>query len=712
MALAFTLPKKYLTSTLILVESQRVPDSIVRTSSAREQPGLRTTQQEILSRTRLEKVIAELNPYPEKTGKVPLTEVIEAMRSAVTVSVRGSDALTIEFVHSDPRMAQSVTNRLASLFIEETSRARTDQVTGAASFIDAQLTEARQALEEKEKELRRYKEANMGRLPEQTQANLATLQRFQLEQQSLSSSLQSARQRLVLLEEGRSDLVPSERGGLQVSDPSRELGDLRNQLVALRQRYTDEHPDVRALVARISALERQMASAARAADGSAAAPPSNPRAEQAQIEVASLVARLAEVEGRIQSFQQRVEQAPRTEQEMANLTRDYAQLNQNYLTLFNKMLEVQMAESRERRWKGEQFRVLDPAYLPEKPYFPNKTLFLAVGLALGLVTGLAIAFGAEFLDSSVKGVRDLGAFAPLPLLALVPRIGTRRPPDAGRWQVLRWRLDRARPAATEELSLSGGRHVLSPRGPAGSGDSPPVFEEARSVQARPASPVCASILGRSYAAEEFRSLAARLRRPGPERPLRSIGIVSAVAGEGKSTTALGLAAALAGKSERVLLVDADLRRPAVDHELGLPARAGLSDWLRLGLEQVPLRRVVPPGFTLLSAGKALETQADRVFAAPQEMDRLRALMVGAKAVYDYVVVDCPPLLPVADSILLQEHLDGILVVIRERYAPAESIAQALDRLDEARLVGIVLNDHSEVLSRYRKYHVGYYGRNP
>jgi succinoglycan biosynthesis transport protein ExoP len=695
--LGITLPKRYATSTLILVESQKVPDAFMGPGQEAQRPRLQTSREEILSRTRLERIIEELNPYPEMIGKAAATEVIETMRAAVSINVKGSDAFMIEYVHRDPKVAQAVANRLAGLFIEETVRAREDQVVGAASFLDAQLNDARQQLERKEKDLRQYKEANMGRLPEQMQANLATLQRLQMEQQSVSANLQSARERLVLLERGREDLVaavPGRTSSPSPGDPSVELVSLRSQLASLRERYTEEHPDVKALASRVKHLEAGLAQST-----SAPAPGvpvgNSARVQQAQIEIESLVGKLADVEARIRTFQQRVEEAPRTEQELANLTRDYQKLNENYLTMFNKRLDAQMAERLERRWKGEQFRVLDPAFLPEEPYFPNRTLFLAIGLFLGFGIGLASAFVAEFLDSSVKSVRDLEALAPLPVLASIPTVGV---PGAGvgTWSFLMWRLSGGRgrdlqaappppsggPQAepSEEAVATASVPLSPPGGPE------PAFEEVTQTHARPANAAAAVARGRGHTAEEFRSLAARLQALDASKPLRCIGVVSSVVGEGKSTVATGLAAALAQTSARVLLIEADVRRGVLDSYLGLRQLAGLSDWLANGDGPVGVRRILPSGFLLLSAGRTL----DRSF--------------------DFVIVDCPPLLPVADSVMLQRLVDGFVVVVRERHAPLETILQALDRLDASQLRGVVLNDHFEVLSRYRKYQTAYYRR--
>jgi Mrp family chromosome partitioning ATPase len=441
--------------------------------------------------------------------------------------------------------------------------------------------------------------------------------------------------------------------------------------------------------------------------------------QQAQLEIESLEGKLADVEARIRTFQQRVEEAPRTEQELANLTRDYQKLNENYLTMFNKRLDAQMAERLERRWKGEQFRVLDPAFLPEEPYFPNRTLFLVIGLVLGLAIGLAVAFVAEFLDSSVKGVRDLEALAPLPVLASIPSIGV--PGTAvGTWSFIKWRLSGGRsrdlqvlsqapseepPAAPSEEPEAAASGTLGPPE-----DPEPVFEEVTQTLAQPANAAAAVARGRGPATEEFRSLAARLQALDASRPLRCIGVVSTVVGEGKSTVATGLAAALAQTSARVLLIEADVRRGVLDRYLGLPQLAGLSDWLATGRGPVGVRRVLPAGFLLLSAGRTLDRYAETAFTESSEMERMGALLASARSSFDFVVVDCPPLLPVADSVMLQRLVDGFVVVVRERHAPLETILQALDRLDTSQLRGVVLNDHFEVLSRYRKYHTAYYRR--
>jgi succinoglycan biosynthesis transport protein ExoP len=161
-AAAFAIPKRYTTSCLVLVKVSRVPDKIL-TTVAEDMDARRhqTIRQEILSRTRLERVNDELHPYP---GARTVTVALEAMQAATEVNFKSSDAFSIEFTHHDPQVATNVANRIATLFIDEFRRSRQSQFEGATQFLDAELQEARRELDAKEEALRRYKERNMGRL--------------------------------------------------------------------------------------------------------------------------------------------------------------------------------------------------------------------------------------------------------------------------------------------------------------------------------------------------------------------------------------------------------------------------------------------------------------------------------------------------------------------------------------------------------------------
>jgi polysaccharide chain length determinant protein (PEP-CTERM system associated) len=366
--------------------------------------------------------------------------------------VKGDDAFSIEYTPRDPQKAMAVTDRLATLFIEETTRSRERQVEGAYEFIESQLHDARQQLETKDGAVRRYKESHLGTLPEQMGANLATLQRLQLEHQQINESIRANMERETVLESARPD------AGSGVTDAGRDLARLEDQLVALRGRYTEEHPEVRQLQARIARLR----SVVEAPGAGLAAQGSTVRARlEIQTEVERLRARRADVERRIGDLQGRVDRSPRTEQELATLTRDYQKLNEHYLALLNKKLDAQMAERLERRWKGEHFRILDPAYLPERPVSPKRMRILLLAMLAGLGAGLGLAFAADFMTDSFRHPADLEAAVGFPLLGSVHHAAS-----SSVWRGrIRRILSRSRGVRTTARGASDGRVARLDRAP-------------------------------------------------------------------------------------------------------------------------------------------------------------------------------------------------------------------------------------------------------
>jgi Mrp family chromosome partitioning ATPase len=234
----------------------------------------------------------------------------------------------------------------------------------------------------------------------------------------------------------------------------------------------------------------------------------------------------------------------------------------------------------------------------------------------------------------------------------------------------------------------------------------PRLSETEWLPPQPTEAALAAVLsGETMVSEEFRLLLAKIRILGEEHPFRCIGVVSSVAGEGKTTVALGLAAAMARQpGRRVLLVEADLRRPAVERYLGIPEARGVGEWLEGDDQPVLVRRLVPPGFVLLSAGQARLERPDLLGSK-----RMVGLLEAARRSFNVVVIDCPPIAPVADSVLLQDMLDGFLFVVRAGVSPREAILRGVSRLRPGRIRGVVFNDQKELLNRYASHGYRHYG---
>jgi succinoglycan biosynthesis transport protein ExoP len=220
------------------------------------------------------------------------------------------------------------------------------------------------------------------------------------------------------------------------------------------------------------------------------------------------------------------------------------------------------------------------------------------------------------------------------------------------------------------------------------------FAEGGAVSARVSDPALAAVLapeGDAY--EKCRLLRAKVKSLGEQRPLACLGVVSATRGEGTATVALGLAHTLVREGHRALVVEAGLREPMLERALGIAAASGLGEWLASPAEhRVPLRRLDPCGVWLLTAGHPVGAPGD-LLGSPA----MASLLAAARAAFDYVLVDCPPLQPTADSVVLQDLLDGFLLVVRARHAARAAIRAAAANTKPEMIRGLVFTDRADVL---------------
>jgi polysaccharide chain length determinant protein (PEP-CTERM system associated) len=427
----YFLPRKYRSSTLIMVEPKKVADYFVMPMAADGiAQRLNTIRQIVLSRTGLEKVVRSLTPYPE-FANLPPQVVADYMRKAISIRVQGSDSFIIEYVNSDPKMAMAVTNALAEQFVNDSTLLRDNMTEKTYEFIQSNLEDTRKVLETREEALRQHKLKYWGALPEQLDANLRLMQQLQGEQQTLAENLRTLVERRGDLERALADA--DRLGPGAVGAPSRvaELAKLKANYAALRDRYTDEHPDVRAAKHKIERLEEAIA--AGPSEEPSAAPQVSPeilllhrRLQATEADIDKLNERRTALDARIADFQARVEETPKAEQELMALTRDYNQIRDNYNAMLKKEMDAEMSRKLETYWKDGYFRILDPAHLPQRPIRPYAMMLSVGGLVLGLLAGLACAVIADFFDNSMKNVHQLETLLPEPVLVTLPRLRTRR----------------------------------------------------------------------------------------------------------------------------------------------------------------------------------------------------------------------------------------------------------------------------------------------
>ncbi len=461
------MPKEYRASTLILVQAQKVPENYVRptlTESVAER--LNNISQEILSRGRLERVIKEFNLYPDRLNKLHMEEIVDMMKAKIEVRVQRQNAFSISFEGTEPGTVMQVTNKLASMFIEENLRSREARVGGTAEFIGKELQTMESNLKKRENAVRQYKERNMGQLPGQLEANLRIIDRLQQQFKTTSENLNAAEQRIVLLQGQIEKLMDrqSERGSSTTRSLTQDenihlergpeeslaaqLSALKRDLANVESKYTGTHPDVVDLKRKRAALELRVKKQAEErerrlrelkkrhdemiAEGNSQAPSPllDPGVErlitqyEAQfIDTQSEAKRLKEesesLKEQIVLYQRRIEETPKREQEMVQLNRDYDILKLYYQSLVDKKFQSQMAENLERKQQGEQFRILDPARLPEKPFKPNRNNLLIMGGVLGLAIGLGLTWLRESMDRSFYEASDVETYLKLPVVATI-----------------------------------------------------------------------------------------------------------------------------------------------------------------------------------------------------------------------------------------------------------------------------------------------------
>src|ERR1700676_392666 len=449
---SWVLPSRYRSSTLILVEQPSMPRDYVTPNVTDDlQTRLQSITQQILSRTRLLRIIDELNLYADSRGRLNPDELVERMRKDIEIELVRDErhqitSFNIYYSSHDPQVAQQVTGELTNLFISENLELRQQKSEDTTKFLEQQLETARQALAEQEEKVRLYKDQHLGELPTQLASNLQILTGLQSQLQNEEDGLNADRQQNAylqsMLEQSRASQRTSRSGnGTPVGIPAleEELDKLRAQLTDLTSRYTDRHPDVLKLQEQIAKTEKireqAVANLKAGASGTRASAPGDVDSRDGaatiqlqgqlkanQIDIADKEHEIAALKAKIDDYQGRLNQEPVREQQFADLTRGYEQSKANYDDLLKKKNSSQMATSMELLQQGEHFQMIDPPSLPLKPDFPNRLKFCAIGLGIGIALGAALAGGTEFFDDRLYDEKALKEMLPIPVISDIPAI--------------------------------------------------------------------------------------------------------------------------------------------------------------------------------------------------------------------------------------------------------------------------------------------------
>jgi polysaccharide chain length determinant protein (PEP-CTERM system associated) len=728
------LPNRYRSETLILVVPQRVPESYVRsTVTTRIEDRLESISQQILSHPRLQHLILDFNLYAKQRRQSAMDQVVERMRDDIEVQLVKGEAFRVSYVADDARTAMQVTERLASLFIEENLRDREVLAEGTNQFLKSELADARQRLIEHEKKLEAYRGKYAGQLPSQVDSNLEVVRNAEMQLQTLTESFNRDRDRRLsviraLGEANATAAAGASRPGDESAEPkavspiAQELDTATRTLTALQTRLKPEHPDIVAAKLLIRDLQRKFdaEAAARAASPKVQAPLVSPadatlraHVQELRTELSNLDSDIAfkeqeqqQLRSVIQDYQSRVDAAPARESDLLELTRDYDTLQKAYVSLLEKREESMISANLERRRIGEQFKIVEPARQPDRPFKPNRPLLVLLGALGGLALGVALAGLLEFLDTTLRSDADVVHALALPALAIVPVI---KPAGAKRdWfpfsttsapSILSNRSPGEATASEDRSSLAelhsptlkrSERFVLAPE--RFKGFAP---QQARRLVVFPGAPV--------DAIEQYRKLAAVLHHAQQHRQLRIVMIASAFPHEGKTLTAVNVALTLSESYRRtVLLVDADLRRPTIQDIV----QANGGHWLRQMLLAPAYRPLeilkVSPSLAVLPAGGAASDPMSLLVS-----ERMAQMIAAARDSFDWTVIDTPPVGVLTDAKLLASMVDGVVLVVQAGKTPHEAARQVVQTLSRDRIVGVVLNRAEPWAVTYHSYYGDY-----
>jgi succinoglycan biosynthesis transport protein ExoP len=490
---SWLLPATYQSDALILVEQQKVAEQyVVPNVTVSLQDRLQSMTQQILSRTRLQATIDRFHLYPPHRGLSGLLgsgDPVEEMRKDTKIELVQAPghpgeltAFKIHYSARTPELAQQVNSELTSLFIEENLKSQQQLSESTTSFLEIQLADARGKLEEQEAKVRAFKAKHFGDLPSQLTTNVEILSSLQAQLQNTQRALDTAKQQNLylesLLQEYQSLQTGLGSGDSAVASPEaldKDLLNLRRRLTEDRSRYTDDYPDVAVLkdtIVKTEKLKKEIddeiaanqktGNTTSGADPTAAAvlhrgSPTPMMQIQSQLkanelEMQNYQKHEKELESQITVYQTRLNTTPETEQELAEVSRGYEESKSNYNSLLGKQNQSQLATSLERRQQGEQFSILDPPSLPDKPSTPNHFLLSLGGLVLGIVVGFGWTALLELTNARVRQEKDLEEFAPARVLVGIPHLST---PDEDRMHVRVRRIELCAAVAMVILILFG-----------------------------------------------------------------------------------------------------------------------------------------------------------------------------------------------------------------------------------------------------------------
>lgn len=660
----------------LLFKSDRTSSLTALNSQMREVAGfsgksnsLETEAQIISSRPIIQKTINRLN-LKDKEGK--LLEATALISNLNVNSVGSTDILVLSYTSNDPQKAATIINSLMKDYKENNIITNTAEVRSAREFLNKQLPEVEQRLIKAEAQLRQFKEKNqIVALQQEAQMGVTALkglseeitkaEAYLSEVTTRSAGLQNQLQ----LETQQAVAISTLNQSAAVQEALTQYQKVQDELAVARTQLTGEHPTVISLLRKEQALRTQLERrVGQIVDNGESISERNLQigeikqnltSELVKSEVERLAAanRIGILRKNFTVQQARLRILPKLEQTQRQLERKLEVAQLTYTELLKKLQEVEVVENR----NPGNVQIISEALVPQKPISPNIVRNFLLGGFGGILVGMGIALLLEKMDKSLKTVDQTKSLLGYPLLGTIPKT-----------KIIKGNSE------NKQLDL-------------------PVIND-------PYSSVTSA----------FEILQTNLAFTVSDKTLKVIVITSSNPNEGKSFVSANLATALSQLGRRVLLVDADMRRPHQHKVWGIPNLIGLSNVL---VGQSKLQHTVQKALVtldVLPVGKIPPNPLKLL-----ESQRMSSLIEEAEAEYDFIILDTPPLTAFADGLVLSKVADGILLVVRPGKVDSDTVKLVKNRLKQSgqQVLGMVVNGVTPKNgSAYYYYNKGYYDEKP
>ncbi len=596
----------------------------------------------------------DANPAPVGLGLT--TDTLQANSDATSVllarfkgslnvtSVPDTRIIDIHYRSPDKQLAARVVNTLMSTYVEQNFKSRFESTMQASDWLSKQLVDLQMKVETSQEKLVQYQKEHEILGGDEKQ-NIITSKLDELNRQLTAAESQRMDRESIyhLVQSQDLDTVAAAANSIDAGRATgaanssllerlrEQQAELKIQVAQLSTQFGPSYPKVAQYNSQLKEIETQIQLELKKALG------------RVQGEYEAALQREGMLHAALDKQKQEANKLNESAIEYSLLRRDVETNRTLYEGLLEKLKEAGVTAG----LRSNNFRTVDVARVPTAPTEPNVPRNLAFALALGLTSGIGLAFLLEGFDNTVHTPEQAQAISSLPSLGMIP-LGSRAGTDAN---------------TKPRLSVTASREAVE-----------------LITQSRP----------QSQMAESYRALRTSLLLTSLGAPPKVILITSALPQEGKTTTSLNCSIVLAQKGSRVLLIDADLRRPSIHKALGMGPRTGLSNVLTgsTTLEQATVRSSVLPTLFVLPAGTPPPNPAELLASA-----NMSDILVRLREEYDHIVIDTPPTLSVTDAVIMSTRADAVVLVIRSGQTTKQALRRARDILVRvnARVSGVLLN---------------------